>query len=109
MRRIAVIGAGIVGLATAYELMRQGFDVTIYEANQRAGQQTSKANGAQLSYSFVSPLASPDVLRSLHRLLLDRHGALRLRLRFEAQQMRWLLAFTAACSAKKTIREQKIY
>lgn len=101
MKRIAVIGAGIVGLATAYELMRQGYEVTVYEANKQAGQQTSKANGAQLSYSFVSPLASPDVLRSLHRLLLDRHGALRLRPRLDAVQWQWLLAFAAACSAKK--------
>lgn len=101
MRRIAVIGAGVVGLATAYELMRKGFDVTVYESNGRAGQQTSKANGAQLSYSFVSPLASPDVLRSMHKLLLDRHGALRLRPRFDPAQMRWLLAFVAACSAEK--------
>lgn len=99
MSRVAVVGAGIVGLATAYELMRQGLEVTVFEAGERAGQLTSKANGAQLSYSFVSPLASPDVLRSLHTLLLNRHGALRLRLRFDPAQLRWLLAFIAACPA----------
>lgn len=101
MKRVAVVGAGIVGLATAYELLQKGFDVTVYEAGGLPGQQTSKANGGQLSYSFVSPLASPDVLRSLHRLLLDRHGALRLRPRFDVAQMQWLLGFIAMCSAQK--------
>lgn len=101
MNRIAVVGAGIVGLATAYELWRKGFEVAIYEAGDKAGQLTSKANGAQLSYSFVSPLASPDVLRSLHALLVNRRGALRLHPRFDLAQLRWLLAFLAACSATK--------
>src|SRR5690606_237484 len=41
------------------------------------------------------------VLRSLHRLLLDRHGALRLRPRFDIAQMQWLLGFLAVCSQQK--------
>lgn len=55
MKKIAVIGAGIVGLATAYELCRQGIEVSVYDADAKPGQGTSKANGAQLSYSFVTP------------------------------------------------------
>lgn len=101
MKRIAVVGAGVVGLATAYELSQKGFEVAVYEASDKAGQLASKANGAQLSYSFVSPLASPDVLRSLHKLLLDRSGALRLQLRFDPAQLRWLLAFLGACSSAR--------
>ncbi len=101
MRHIAVIGAGVVGLATAYELSRQNFRVSVYEANDRPGQETSKANGAQLSYSFVSPLASPAVLKSLHKLLLERNGALRLRPHFEWAQFKWLIAFTLACSVRR--------
>ncbi|MCQ9618209.1 D-amino acid dehydrogenase [Paenalcaligenes niemegkensis] len=101
MKHILVIGAGIVGLASAYELRQRGFEVTVIEAQGKAGQETSKANGAQLSYSFVSPLASPVVLRTLHKLLLDRQGALRIRPRADGQQINWLLHFLAACSVSQ--------
>lgn len=101
MKHFLVIGAGIVGLATAYELRQRGFEVTVIEAQGKAGQETSKANGAQLSYSFVSPLASPLVLKSLHKLLLDRQGALRIRPRIDGQQINWLLHFLRACSASR--------
>lgn len=102
MTHFLVIGAGIVGLATAYELRQKGFEVTVVEAQSQAGQETSKANGAQLSYSFVSPLASPAVVRSLHKLLLDRHGALRIRPHADGQQLHWLWHFLKACSASKS-------
>ncbi|NHC60061.1 D-amino acid dehydrogenase [Paenalcaligenes suwonensis] len=104
MKKIAVIGAGIVGLATAYELRRQGIEVSVYDADAKPGQGTSKANGAQLSYSFVTPLATPDVLRSLHKLLLDRNGALRLHPSFSLSQWSWLLSFLKACSASQSQR-----
>src|SRR5690625_3255227 len=88
-------------MATTYELPRQNIQVSVYEANERAGQETSKANGAQLSYSFVNPLASPAVLRSLHKLLLERNGALRLRPHLEWAQFKWLMAFALACSVRR--------
>lgn len=102
MSRIAVIGAGIVGLATAYELSNRGFEVDIYEAEGQSGQGTSKANGAQLSYSFVTPLANPSVLRSLPKLLLDRQGALQFHPRMQVSQLRWLAAFIASCTHRKS-------
>ncbi|AQS50858.1 hypothetical protein PAEH1_03465 [Paenalcaligenes hominis] len=102
MTHFLVIGAGIVGLATAYELRQKGFEVTVVEAQSQAGQETSKANGAQLSYSFVSPLASPAVVKSLHKLLLDRHGALRIRPHADGQQLHWLWHFLKACSASRS-------
>ncbi|HQQ71593.1 MAG TPA: FAD-dependent oxidoreductase, partial [Alicycliphilus sp.] len=58
---VCVMGAGIVGLATAYELQRRGFQVTVVDqAHPGAG--TSGGNGAQLSYSYVQPLADPGIL-----------------------------------------------
>jgi len=102
MTQVAIIGAGIVGLASAYELQQRGFEVSVYEANAQSGQGTSKANGAQLSYSFVTPLATPGVLRDLPKLLFDRQGALRLHPRLQMAQLRWLLAFTACCTQRQS-------
>ncbi|MGH8843377.1 MAG: FAD-dependent oxidoreductase, partial [Advenella sp.] len=54
---IVVIGAGIIGMTSAYYLAKKGHQVTVVDACAGPGQMTSKANGAQLSYSFVAPLA----------------------------------------------------
>ena len=48
---IAIIGAGITGVTTAWTLSRRGFDVTLYDRNNYAAMETSFANGGQLSAS----------------------------------------------------------
>ncbi|MEM1077727.1 MAG: D-amino acid dehydrogenase [Pseudomonadota bacterium] len=51
MKKIAVIGAGVTGVTTAYALMNRGFDVTVFDQNRYAAMDTSFANGGQLSAS----------------------------------------------------------
>ncbi|WZB63768.1 D-amino acid dehydrogenase [Achromobacter xylosoxidans] len=94
---IIVIGAGIIGLTTARALLADGHDVTVLDEAAQAGVGTSKANGAQLSYSFVAPLADSSVLGKLPGWLTRRDAPLRLRLRADPAQWRWALSFLAAC------------
>jgi D-amino-acid dehydrogenase len=96
-RRACVLGAGVVGSAAAYALARDGWRVTLVDAHARPGQGASRANGGQLSYSYVEPLATPAALRSLPRWLLSPDSPLRWRPRAEAAHPRWLLQFMAAC------------
>lgn len=51
MSRVAIIGAGVTGLTTAYELLDQGFEVTVFDRQRYAAMETSFANGGQLSAS----------------------------------------------------------
>ena len=51
MKKLAVIGAGITGVTTAYALLNRGFEVTVFDRNRYAGMDTSFANGGQLSAS----------------------------------------------------------
>ncbi|MFD4841135.1 D-amino acid dehydrogenase [Achromobacter sp. NPDC058515] len=105
---IVVIGAGVVGMTTAYFLHREGHRVTVVDAGPGPGQATSMANGAQLSYSFVAPLADPAVLPKLPSWLLGRDTPLRFRPRLDPDQWRWSLEFLRACtrsSARSTTRE----
>lgn len=51
MRKVAVIGAGITGITTAYSLLNRGFEVTVFDRNRYAAMETSFANGGQLSAS----------------------------------------------------------
>ena len=60
--RIAVLGAGVAGLTSAYYLALDGHQVEVIERNPDVALETSFANGAQLSYSYVAPLAGPGVL-----------------------------------------------
>ena len=57
--KIVILGAGVIGITTAYYLNKVGHDVTVIERNAQAGLETSYANGGQLSYSDVAPLAGP--------------------------------------------------
>jgi D-amino-acid dehydrogenase len=99
--RIIVIGAGIVGLATAWRLQKDGHDVWVVDKAPAAGQGTSYANGAQLSYSYVAPLADPSVWKQLPTLLTDPNSPVQFRPGFDLFQYRWLLRFLGACTAQQ--------
>jgi len=96
-QRVCIIGAGVVGLATAHALVLEGFDVTVLEARNAAGLETSFANGGQLSYRYVAPLADAGVPQQALGWLLRGDSPLRLRPRLDPAQWRWLMEFTAAC------------
>lgn len=55
-KRIVIIGGGVVGLATARELIKRGHQVQLLERNGEPASATSFANGGQLSYRYVAPL-----------------------------------------------------
>jgi D-amino-acid dehydrogenase len=100
--RVVVIGAGVVGLASAWYLVHDGHDVTIVDGREGVAQGTSFANGAQLSYSYVAPLAGPGVLPKIPPWLLRRDSPLRFYPAFDPQQWRWLFAFVRACNARQS-------
>ena len=67
---IIVIGAGVVGISTAYYLVRAGHRVSLIERHPEPAREASFANGGQLSYRYVAPLAAPDVPAKLPGWLL---------------------------------------
>ncbi|WP_447739197.1 D-amino acid dehydrogenase [Pseudomonas laurentiana] len=96
-QQVTVIGGGVIGLATAYALVREGWSVDLVEARDSLASATSFANGGQLSYRYVAPLADAGVPWQALGWLLQGESPLRLRLRLDPAQWRWLLAFTLAC------------
>jgi D-amino-acid dehydrogenase len=98
--KIVVIGAGIVGLTSAWWLARDGHAVTVIERAEQVGLGASQANGAQLSYSYVAPLASASVPRSLPGWLFSADSPVRVRPAFDPAQWTWLLKFLAACTQR---------
>ncbi len=96
--KVCVVGAGVVGCATAFELALAGHQVTLMDAAAGPGMGTSFANGAQLSYSYVEPLANPATLRALPKLLTDPASPVRFRLRADPHQWAWGARFLLACT-----------
>lgn len=97
--RIAVLGAGIVGMSTAWWLQRDGHEVTVIDRAAAPGEGTSRANGAQLSYSYVAPMASPAVLHHALKYTFDRSSPVRFIPSADPAQWAWVLRFLAACRA----------
>jgi D-amino-acid dehydrogenase len=105
---VCVIGAGVVGAATAFALGRAGWRVTLVDSLRGAGQGASYANGAQLSYSYVEPLATPATLRALPSLLLSEGSPFRWQPRCSVSHWTWLAQFLRACrqsTADQTTRD----
>lgn len=98
--KICVIGAGVTGLTAAYCLSKRGHEVTVIDAQAHAAQGASFGNGAQLSYSYVAPLADPSVWRNLPKYLFSRNSPLLWKPRLDLGQWYWLGAFLAACNAR---------
>lgn len=104
MARVAVVGAGIVGITTAHALVEAGHEVVLIDRAPAPGTGASYANGGQLSYRYVSPLADAGVPLKALRWLLERGGPLRLRPDGTLAQWRWLAAFLRHCTGAQNRR-----
>ena len=98
--KIVILGAGVAGVASAWYFWRDGHDVTVLERNAGVALETSFANGGQLSYSYVAPLASPSVIPKIPPWLLRRDSPLRFRPELDPGQWRWIVEFLAACNPR---------
>jgi D-amino-acid dehydrogenase len=94
---VVVIGAGIVGAATAVELLRDGHQVSIVEPGEPGGEQSaSYGNGCWLSPSSVLPVSSPGLWKKVPGWLADPLGPLSLRWSYLPKALPWLCRFLAA-------------
>jgi D-amino-acid dehydrogenase len=98
--KVLVLGAGVAGVACAYYFWRDGHEVTVLERNDGVALETSFANGGQLSYSYVAPLASPSVIPKIPPWLLRRDSPLRFRPELDVDQWRWIVEFLGACNQR---------
>jgi D-amino-acid dehydrogenase len=93
--KICVIGAGIVGVAAASYLLRDGHEVVLIDRDEPGGG-CSKGNAGALSPGSCIPLSSPDILRNVPKWLFDRNGPLRIRPSYLFRAIPWLVRFAAA-------------
>jgi D-amino-acid dehydrogenase len=93
-----VMGAGIIGVSTAWHLLDRGHEVTVIDRQPDAAMETSFANGAQISVSFCEPWANAQAPFKVAKWLLRDDSPLLFRPRLDLHQWRWGLAFLAQCN-----------
>lgn len=95
--RVAVLGAGVVGVTSAWYLARSGHEVTLVDRQPGAGMETSFANGGQISVGHAEPWARPAVLPKILKWLGREDAPLLFRPRADVAQWLWGLRFALEC------------
>ncbi len=95
--RIVVLGAGVVGVTSAWYLARAGHEVTLVDRQAGAGMETSFANGGQVTAGHAEPWARPSVLPKVLRWLGREDAPLLFRPRADRAQWQWALRFALEC------------
>jgi len=98
--RVVVVGAGIVGATSAYELAVQGHEVTVLERRAGVAAEASFANAGIIAPGYVTPWAAPGMPAKILRQMLGRHAAVRLAGLGLLAQLPWLLRWWLACSPR---------
>jgi D-amino-acid dehydrogenase len=96
--KVLVLGAGVVGVASAWYLAQAGHEVTVLDRNAAAGMETSFANGGQISASHAEPWAKPSVVPKILRWLGREDAPLLFRPRADWAQWAWGMRFLAECA-----------
>ena len=97
--KVLVLGAGVIGVTTAYYLRRQGAEVTVVDRQPAPGLETSFANGGHLSFGKALPWAAPEAPLQLLTWVGRRDAPLRLRARWDPELWRWGAKFLRNCTS----------
>ncbi|MEZ0168639.1 D-amino acid dehydrogenase [Microvirga sp. TS319] len=110
--QIAVLGGGIVGITTAYELMKQGHQVTVIEKNPGVAIETSWGNAGMIAPGHSFAWSSPHAPLILLKSLVLRNQSLRFKPSLDPRLWTWSLQFLTQCTAKRseynTVRKHKL-
>lgn len=98
---VVVLGAGVIGVTTAYYLSQNGHRVTVLDSAGELASGASAGNGGQLSYSFTDAMASPALLTKMPRLMMGLDPAFNIRPPVNSHLVRWGLSFLRQCTTSQ--------
>ncbi len=101
---VIVLGAGLLGVTSAYFLRQLGADVTVVDRQATPAAETSFANGGQISVSHAEPWANPSAPLKVLKWLAKEDAPLLFRLRADLHQWLWTLEFLRECTPARTRR-----
>jgi len=96
--KVVVLGAGIIGVSTAWHLLQRGHEVTLVDRQPDAALETSFGNAAQISVSYCEPWANREAPLKALKWLFDPEGPLKFRPQMDPAQWAWGLQFLGQCN-----------
>ncbi len=97
--KVVVLGAGVIGVTTAYYLARAGADVTVIDRQAGPALDTSFANAGQVSFGYSTPWGAPGIPAKALKWMFEKHAPLAIRPDGTLFQLRWMAAMLRNCSA----------
>ncbi len=95
--KIAIVGAGVIGVTTAFELACDGHEVTVFERNSAVAVESSFANAGILAPGYVAPWAMPGMPAQVLKQLFSRHAPVKIKLPLTRAELAWIGYWHRAC------------
>ena len=99
--KVVVLGAGIIGVTSAYQLAKAGHEVTVIDRQQGPALETSFANAGEVSFGYCSPWAAPGIPMKAIKWLFMHHAPLILRPKVDGAMLSWLVKMLSNCTSER--------
>ncbi len=99
--KVAVLGAGVIGVTSAYYLAKAGHEVTVIDRQAGPALETSFANAGEVSFGYCSPWAAPGIPQKALKWLFMEHAPLILRPKVDYAMLSWMARMLLNCTAER--------
>ncbi|UWU24485.1 D-amino acid dehydrogenase (plasmid) [Rhizobium sp. CB3171] len=99
--KVIVLGAGVIGVTSAYQLAKAGHEVTVVDRQEGPALETSFANAGEVSFGYCSPWAAPGIPMKAMKWLFMEHAPLILRPRLDRAMLSWLVKMLSNCTSER--------
>lgn len=99
--KITILGAGVIGVTSAYYLAKAGHEVTVLDRQPGPALETSFANAGEVSFGYCSPWAAPGIPQKALKWIFMEHAPLILRPKLNGPMLSWMLQMLRNCTADR--------
>ena len=99
--KVVVLGAGVIGVTSAYQLAKAGHEVTVIDRQTGPALETSFANAGEVSFGYCSPWAAPGIPLKAIKWLMMHHAPLILRPKVDVAMLTWLAMMLRNCTGAR--------
>lgn len=99
--KITILGAGVIGVTSAYYLAKAGHEVTVLDRQEGPALETSFANAGEVSFGYCSPWAAPGIPQKALKWIFMEHAPLILRPKMDMAMLGWMLKMLRNCTSER--------